>query len=36
MKWLDGRIYEGPWINDKQDGIGFYTNVSGLRRKGKW
>ena len=34
--WPDGRIYEGEWHDNKQHGIGHYTNKEGIKKKGEW
>lgn len=32
----EGNRYEGPWLNGKQHGIGWYTNKNGEKRQGVW
>ena len=34
--WGNGKEYEGGWLHGKQCGVGYYTNLQGVRRKGVW
>ena len=34
--WADGSTYQGGWKDGKQHGIGFYTDKSGVKKKGQW
>lgn len=36
LTWPDGRKYEGPWKNGKQDGVGAFTSAGGQKQKGQW
>ena len=35
-QWADGRIYDGPWVNGKQQGEGKYIMTDGTERIGVW
>jgi len=34
--WQDGREYDGAWVKGKQSGIGYYSNNTGVKKKGLW
>lgn len=34
--WMDGREYDGGWVNGKQSGEGYYKDKNGVRKKGIW
>ena len=34
--WKDGRSYEGAWRDGERDGIAYYLNSKGVKRKGEW
>ena len=36
MIHADGDIYEGDFLDDKQDGYGIYTHTDGTVYKGQW
>ena len=36
MKWKDGRVYEGPYKNDLQHGIGVFTTKNKKVKHGEW
>lgn len=34
--WMDGRIYEGQYLNDKMHGYGTFHWPDGRKYKGTW
>ncbi len=34
--WPDGRVYDGQWVNGRQDGMGKYTDKEGITKVGMW
>lgn len=34
--WIDGRIYEGEYLEDKKHGFGTFTWPDGRKYKGNW
>ena len=36
MKWSDGRVYDGTYMNDQKDGHGVYKWADGRVYDGQW
>ena len=36
FNWPDGRMYDGAWVNGKQEGVGIYYNARGEIKYGRW
>ena len=36
MYYYNGDLYEGDWVNDKQEGQGTYTWKNGSKYVGSW
>ena len=34
--WLDGRVYDGQYSQDKKHGVGVFTWPDGRKYKGDW
>jgi len=36
LRWKDGKVYEGEFVNDKRDGKGNFVWADGRQYFGKW
>ena len=36
LKWEDGRLYQGNFLNDKKHGAGIFSWIDGRKYDGQW
>ena len=36
MRFTDGQVYEGTWINGKKNGSFLFTDANGERKREEW